>query len=297
MSEKLSLQRLSTSGTPPTPRIEYSYVVYKDSLYLFGGKKRQSDNFQPYTLTDYYRQLYEFNFKLSRWNLIQPKSFAPASLCSHSAVTFKDQMIVFGGICHETYYTNDVLVFDFGKQEWSKLETKCNRIRRRLQMLPPMCDHIVGMSGDDMIVHGGIEGSKFYDDFYSLHIPSKKWKKTQLKRRDASEVFGNLNQIYYLNTGKCRGFVMDQNLFLYGGMNTTVQLDLRSKQIVKIRKNSKIFPDRSCPAGILWRRKYYVLDMSCSDKPSMKILDLNSLEWEEKKLSIYTPRIRYTNDV
>lgn len=80
----------------PSPRYFHSSVVYGDCLYLFGG----------YNGTERLQDLYEFNFKKSRWEQIEAL-LAPSGRSSLVAQVYSNSMYIFGG------YNGSVVLNDF----------------------------------------------------------------------------------------------------------------------------------------------------------------------------------------
>jgi N-acetylneuraminic acid mutarotase len=57
--------------------------------------------------------MFEFNLDLMEWKEIQTKGFPPSKRAGHSAVQYKDSMIIFGG-WNGNNTLNDCHEFDFG---------------------------------------------------------------------------------------------------------------------------------------------------------------------------------------
>ncbi|GJD09715.1 Leucine-zipper-like transcriptional regulator 1 [Galdieria sulphuraria] len=87
-----STVRLETSDGPlsPQPRRHASMVFHGQSLYIFGGFSERHE-----VLSD----LWSFDLVKRKWTPIiaRPGSFWPAARAEHSAVVYKDRMIIFGG--------------------------------------------------------------------------------------------------------------------------------------------------------------------------------------------------------
>jgi N-acetylneuraminic acid mutarotase len=96
----------------PCARSSHSAVLYQERIYVFGGKDIDGNK-----LND----LWEYDIKNNSWKEIQKHEDAPLSRSGHSACTFKNFMIVFGGIHELTQELNDMLAYDFNNKQWFSL--------------------------------------------------------------------------------------------------------------------------------------------------------------------------------
>ena len=96
-----------------------------DDIFIFGG--RMDAGRERFTGESFYsNDLYAYNVKTNRWREVRPNTsnnqddpsvkFSPSGRRSHSAVTYKNKIILFGGF-HENIrkHYNDLYEFDIGK--------------------------------------------------------------------------------------------------------------------------------------------------------------------------------------
>jgi N-acetylneuraminic acid mutarotase len=92
--EKKIWSELQTEGDIPKHRAGHTSVIYKNSLYVFGGI---FTNFFP--LGNYMNQkpeLYQYDFNESIWD-IEDYNGNVIDLFGHTAVVYQDEMILYGG--------------------------------------------------------------------------------------------------------------------------------------------------------------------------------------------------------
>ncbi|OMJ68853.1 hypothetical protein SteCoe_33574 [Stentor coeruleus] len=93
----------------PEGRSNHSAVIYKDHMYVFGGTNEEGEK-----LSDFWK----LDLRTNHWEDIKGKGDVPSGRSGHSAVIFKDVMIVFGGMKDITKETNDMYSYNFESQEW-----------------------------------------------------------------------------------------------------------------------------------------------------------------------------------
>jgi len=99
----------ATTSEGPVPRSNHSAVVYKDALYVFGGADEEGEK-----LNDFWK----LDLRTYQWEQIQARGSAPTGRSGHSAVIYKDLMVVFGGMKDITKETNDMFSYDFNTNTW-----------------------------------------------------------------------------------------------------------------------------------------------------------------------------------
>ena len=93
---------------PMEPRYGHSSVVYGDSMYVFGGRRKKIC----------FNDLWRYSFLTGMWESITIRG-APSPRYRHSACVRGCQMYVYGGEYTDTY--NDVYVLDLTMLRWQKL--------------------------------------------------------------------------------------------------------------------------------------------------------------------------------
>lgn len=75
-------------GEVPLPRDEHTGNLYQNSLITFGG----------FVEGERTNQIHKFNFSNSKWETVKSTSkICPEPRAGHSAVIYKDLLIIFGG--------------------------------------------------------------------------------------------------------------------------------------------------------------------------------------------------------
>ena len=78
----------------PPPRCAHSCVYYNHSFYIFGGETSKGETFY------HYKDLWRYDIKAQKWEELKPSKAVgsqPTARSGHSAVVWKNYMIIFGG--------------------------------------------------------------------------------------------------------------------------------------------------------------------------------------------------------
>ena len=152
---------------PPSPRHSHSAVVYKDSLYVFGGYDGS-----------YRSDFHEFNFRTRVWTVIpsngrQPHAHHAAPRARYRATCVVHEpshcMLLFGG--HDgSRHLADTHMFDFENKVWLNLHTE--------GVHPiPRDSHVSVIFQDSMYIFGGSTGSAM-NDLHELKLTLEENTKT-----------------------------------------------------------------------------------------------------------------------
>ncbi|CAG9331517.1 unnamed protein product [Blepharisma stoltei] len=111
----LSTQKWKRAQTDeePSPRSNHSSVVYNHCLYIFGGSDDEGEK-----LCD----LWKLDLRTYHWEKIIGHGQIPTGRSGHSAIVFKDDMVIFGGMRDITKETNDMFSFDFLTNTWTMFQ-------------------------------------------------------------------------------------------------------------------------------------------------------------------------------
>lgn len=95
----------------PSPRFQHSAAVYKDKMFVFGGKGNNHNVM---------KDLWTFDFKSHKWSLLNLDGTPPPARFGHIAQMIHDNMFVFGGFSpNETNkYPSDVYCLDLIEMCW-----------------------------------------------------------------------------------------------------------------------------------------------------------------------------------
>jgi hypothetical protein len=142
-----------TAPISPSPRAWHSAVVWRDTMYVFGGIVSKKEN------TD---ELWMYFIRNQTWFGPTLPHFRPSPRHGHSAVLYKDSMIVFAG--NDGIDLNDLHRFDFRSDTWTELTTHVHgvppfpRYTHAAVIVPPQP---VGNHNQHwrMFIHGGTTGN------------------------------------------------------------------------------------------------------------------------------------------
>jgi len=140
-------------STMPTPRHSHSAVVYKDSMWVFGGYDGS-----------YRCDLYEYNFITNVWSVIETAGRIPRPRYRAACVVHKDSLILHGG--HDgTRHLADTHQFDFDRKSWTSLI---------IVGTPPVNrdSHLAFVYNNAMYVFGGSAGGTAMNDLHELLLES-----------------------------------------------------------------------------------------------------------------------------
>jgi len=148
----------------PQGRLCHSGVAHQDKMYVFGGHITQP-------ATEYFhsvkQDMYEYSAGSKEWTLI-PGDVAPKRT-EHSAIVWKDSMILFGGYSGSSY-ENSLYSFNFLAREWVQIDAKGEIPSARSA-------HTAVLVGDRMIVFGGWNGDNCMNDIFELDLTSNIWRR------------------------------------------------------------------------------------------------------------------------
>jgi len=155
----------NATGSPPTPRDRHSSVVYRNSLYIFGG-------FDGHARTN---DLYRFDIETSNWTQILPstlESTIPTPRHSHSAVVYNDSMIVYGG--YDGGYRSDLHKYSFASNTWTRFDPSGRSPRPRYRAT-------CVVHRDQCYLHGGHDGTRHLMDTHVYDFLKNSWKQLEAK--------------------------------------------------------------------------------------------------------------------
>jgi hypothetical protein len=82
------------NSNPPTPRYHHSAVVYKDSMFVFGG---YTGNLNSNTNLCNKNDLNEYKISSGTWNTWITDCNGPVPRAAHGAVVYDHKMVIFAG--------------------------------------------------------------------------------------------------------------------------------------------------------------------------------------------------------
>jgi len=154
-----------TTGSPPTPRLDFSMISYKNQIFIFGGGKDSKFNNDTFSL----------NLGTRVWTKIQPRSpTTPVPRQGHSSVLYESELLILGGWIGGYSMLNDLWAFNLDTHWWRKIE-----ISSGPHDPPPFYANKMFVSRNSLIVFGGHNGNRHLNDLYLFDLETKKWDKIE----------------------------------------------------------------------------------------------------------------------
>ncbi|KAH9414813.1 hypothetical protein DERP_008654 [Dermatophagoides pteronyssinus] len=98
----------------PLPRHGHSAIVYKESMYIYGGMSNLNVR----------NDFWSWNFKTKEWNRVKTNRTNPGVRSFHSAIVVLDSMFIYGGERSNGNHTNELWRYRFANQTWEHIEIK-----------------------------------------------------------------------------------------------------------------------------------------------------------------------------
>lgn len=136
----ITSRQWSKEKSPLEPRYGHSSVVYNDSMFVFGGRKKKA----------FFNDLWMYSFATGTWKLLDV-SGAPSPRSRHSVSIVGGKMYLYGGESGEELF-NDVFVLDLRELSWTKLNIGST--------LPKSIGHRLVSIGLLIIFIGGVDELK-----------------------------------------------------------------------------------------------------------------------------------------
>lgn len=155
----LSKFDLIKTKSPPNARSGVTCTVYQDELYMIGGINKGG--------------IWTLNFLTWEWKSL--KEFEFISRTGHSAVLYKDSIIIYGGY-PESYEYNDTLYqFSISQRQYSWMYSTSKRKPR------PRVFAAASVYADDLYIFGGESALGVLNDCWVFHFPNKEWKEISIQ--------------------------------------------------------------------------------------------------------------------
>lgn len=162
------------NGSEPLPyKTEHTAVIYKNSMYLFGGYSNGTLGYRDVSI-------YEYNFDTRTCVRVDAGGTVPPDRSAHTAVVYKDNMYILGG-WDGTVSNNDFYMFHFETRTWSEVE---------YEGLPPpfIRSHSAVVYNDSMVVFGGYGENIHPTSIFIFHFPTKRWDEIKASASLASSL-------------------------------------------------------------------------------------------------------------
>jgi len=179
------------SGSAPCARSAHSAVVYKDSMYVFGG----------WDCTTSMNDFFAFNFETQEWRQIAHKGNPPPPVRSHCAVVYKNGMFTFGGFGER--HPNEVYRFDFDTETWM---IYCPS----LSSSPPGRSRSRAITfGKKMYIFAGWDRRSYFADMYCFDFEHRSWKV--------------VNTQFEFGIGQHSMIAFEDAIYIFGGFCSALQ--------------------------------------------------------------------------
>jgi len=171
-------------------KTEHSAVLYKTSMFIFGG----------YSGGLGYRDsnLYEYNLLTKHWSKIEPQGEIPRDRSAHTAVVYRDHMYILGG-WDGMDSNKDLYKYSFETREWSRVLQSGN-------VPPNIRSHAAVVYKDQMIVCGGYGNEGHPESVYIFYFEKGEWVEI-----DGKEGFRPRGR------SRFKAVVFNDSLWCYGG--------------------------------------------------------------------------------
>ncbi|EGG19902.1 Kelch repeat-containing protein [Cavenderia fasciculata] len=205
-----------TKGTPLPEKTEHSSVVYKDSMYIFGGYSG------PQTYLDV--SIYKLNLDSLEGSIIETKGdILPQGRSAHCSIVWEHYMYIFGG-WDGTESNNSFFRFNFLNSEWQRVPSRGT---------PPPCirSHSCVLYDHFMYIIGGYgpEGHTQYP--YCYDLLSDEWI-SMAHNKDGP-----------CSRSRLRSVVYDNHIWCLGGWDRSNYYNDLWKFNLETRTWSKIYSD------------------------------------------------------
>lgn len=239
-------------GERPEARTDHIMVLHDAKIYIYGG----------YDGSTRYQNMYRYDLKLTKWELLHAKGVVPSRRFGHSGGVHEasNALIVFGGWDGKDTL-NDLYSYGFEDQEWTKLQATGSPPPHRYRHTSVIFDH-------SMFVFGGVDKQHCrYNDLQRLDLRNNSWSQV------CTTGFVPSSRTFH------RAVVVGNLMYLLGGYDGTDRLhDLFSVHVgtltpasllsmcaTYMRNNFKQVAEKSKFDGIprdlvdwvIWRRDMY----------------------------------------
>ncbi|CAL1533069.1 unnamed protein product, partial [Lymnaea stagnalis] len=148
----------------PCGRREHSAVIYKNSMYIYGGFFDNSGS------TD---EFWVFNIEEELWQLIPRHK--PGKRHGHVAVVVSNNMWLHGGMKELTALA-DFWAFNFSMCTWTKI--------KGVGMCPTLSNHTAHVLDNSLVLLGGTRAGQLMHDIWIFRFDTETWKQVTTQYGD-----------------------------------------------------------------------------------------------------------------
>jgi len=152
--------RIETNAEAPPARSGHTAVVYKDSMYIFGGWNGRT------SLSDFY----SYHFETKTWKKIDSQGIPPPKRRMQSTVVYNDYLFLFGGYdeSRPARSENELYSYHFKTNTWELINCRgtipCGRSRAAAVI-----------KNNFMYITGGWDRVNHFNDSYRFDLDKYIW--------------------------------------------------------------------------------------------------------------------------
>lgn len=177
-----SWARVVYTGQPPPPRYHHSAVVFRNSMFIFGGYAGDiNSNSNLHNKND----LFEYCFSTSQWIDWSDKitGTLPPARSAHGAAVFKNKLWIYAG------YDGNARLDDMWVIDLTSSSPQWEQVDQLGDSPPTCCNFPVAVVDNRMYVFSGQSGAKITNNLYEFSFRERQWARIpteHLLRWDAS---------------------------------------------------------------------------------------------------------------
>ena len=163
------------AGQPPAPRYHHSAVVFRNSMFVFGGYT--GDIYSNSNLRNK-NDLFEYKFTTSQWINWEDKitGALPPARSAHGAAVFRNKLWIFAG------YDGHMRLNDMWAIDLVSDQPKWEQIPQSGDSPPTCCNFPVAVVDDSMYVFSGQSGAKITNNLYQFKFGQRQWVRIRTER-------------------------------------------------------------------------------------------------------------------
>jgi N-acetylneuraminic acid mutarotase len=198
-----SWEAIETQGQVPTARFGHSCCpspVSTKEFILFGGHGIGNKH---------YNEIHFFNTETYTWKRTSPDRTFPEARAGHTMTMFPSgKCVVFGGHSKSDRFFNSVHIFNYADMTWKKIE------RVDGDVPTPRGGHSAVAYNGELIVFGGFDGKKHFNDIHVLNLEQGVWRKVAVNGIPPTG-----------RSGHTATMIDDKHLMVVGGCQNTLFLN------------------------------------------------------------------------
>lgn len=171
------------------------YIEKTDSFYVFGG----------YTFKKVLGDTLVYSFEKNQWENITT-AISPSPRHAHSAISYFDNIIIFGGETENGTHLNELWIFNTMSLVWKPFDLESNFIP------PPLARHSATLVDSHWmyIIGGSLSDDTLSTKLYRINIQSKRWEIVETYGyKDSYRRLVGHSAVYYEPT---------RTIFVFGGI-------------------------------------------------------------------------------